>query len=196
MTEFISLLGIGVGAFLASNIDDTFVLILLFSTPGLPGRNVTIGQFLGIVLLVIISVTSVLLVQLIPLFGIGLMGLIPIGLGIKKLIELQDSSKSDNQTKKLKYMSIISVTGITIANGGDDIGVFTPLFAKYSTSGEVVFLFISFMILTGIWCLITHYFIKHPFVASQVDRLSHVISPFALIILGIYIVLDSFVFRF
>jgi cadmium resistance protein CadD (predicted permease) len=171
----------------------TLLSILLFSTPGLPARNVIIGQFLGIVFLVIITATAALLVLVIPLFVIGLMGLIPIGIGIKKLTERRGMTKEINKLK-LEYLSFISVAGITIANGGDDIGVFTPLFAKYSTSAEVIILVMLFMILTGIWCLITHYFIKHPFVASRINRLSHIMSPLALIGLGLYIILDSFVF--
>jgi len=51
MTAFANLLVIGINAFVASNIDDTFLLILLYSSPRLLARNVMIGQFVGIVLL-------------------------------------------------------------------------------------------------------------------------------------------------
>jgi cadmium resistance protein CadD (predicted permease) len=83
MIEFSTLLGIGTSAFLASNIDDTFMLIILFSTPNLLARNVTIGQFLGIMLLVIVSALAALLILVVPLFFIGLMGFIPLGLELK-----------------------------------------------------------------------------------------------------------------
>lgn len=130
MTEPWTLLGIGTGAFIASNIDDTFMLMLLFSSTTLLARDVTIGQFLGIALLVIVSASAALLVLVVPLFVIGLMGFIPIGIGVKRLIEHRQVSRTTKQNKKLESYSFLSVAGITVANGGDDLGVFTPLFAK------------------------------------------------------------------
>jgi cadmium resistance protein CadD (predicted permease) len=127
MTEALTLLGIGTSAFLASNIDDTFVLMFLFSTPNILARYITIGQFLGITLLVVASASAVLLIILVmPLFVIGMMGLIPIGIGIKGLIEHQHVAKTNKPNEKLEYLSFLSVAGITVANGGDDIGVLTP----------------------------------------------------------------------
>lgn len=193
MTEPWTLLGIGTGAFVASNIDDTFMLMLLFSSTNILTRDVTIGQFLGIALLVVVSASAALLILVVPLFVIGLMGFIPIGIGVKRLIEYQQKSKTNKQNKKLESLSFLSVAGITIANGGDDLGVFTPLFAKYNTYFEVTILMILFMLLTGIWCTLTYYFIQRPLMASRMSYLSQIINPFVLLGLGVYILFDSFV---
>lgn len=193
MTEALTLLGIGTSAFLASNIDDTFVLMFLFSTHNILARDITIGQFLGITLLVVASASAALLILVVPLFVIGLMGLIPIGIGIKRLIERQHFAKTNKPNEKLEYLSFLSVAGITVANGGDDIGVFTPLFAKYNTYFEVTILVILFMLLTGVWCILTYYFTRHPLIASRIGYSSQIISPLVLIGLGIYIILDSIV---
>jgi cadmium resistance protein CadD (predicted permease) len=168
-------------------------LILLFSTPGLLAQNVIIGQFVGIVLLVLISSLAALLALAIPPFGIGLMGLIPIIIGIKRLLKFRMTPETNHAMKK-EYLSFLSVAAITISNGGDDIGVFTPLFAKYNTTPEVTILVTIFLIMTGIWSLVTFYFIRHPFIASRVNVLSHAVTPFVLIGLGVYIIIDSFVF--
>ena len=195
MSEFLSLLGVGISAFVATNIDDTFVLILLFSIPSLLTRNVIIGQFLGIVLLVVISSSAALLALAIPAFVIGLMGSIPIIIGIKRLTNLRGKPETIQAMKK-EYLSFLSVTAITISNGGDDIGVFTPLFAKYNTVAEVSVLISIFLIMTGIWCIVTFYFIRHPFVASRINVLSNAVTPFVLIGIGVYIIIDSFFFNF
>jgi cadmium resistance protein CadD (predicted permease) len=195
VSEFLSLLGVGISAFVATNIDDTFVLILLFSIPSLLTRNVIIGQFLGIVLLVVISSSAALLALAIPAFVIGLMGFIPIIIGIKRLTNFRGKPETIQAMKK-EYLSFLSVTAITISNGGDDIGVFTPLFAKYNTVAEVSVLISIFLIMTGIWCIVTFYFIRHPFVASRINVLSNAVTPFVLIGLGVYIIIDSFFFNF
>lgn len=195
MSEFLSLLGVGISAFVATNIDDTFVLILLFSIPSLLARNVIIGQFLGIVLLVVISSSAALLALAIPAFVVGLMGFIPIIIGIKRLTNLRGKPETIQAMKK-EYLSFLSVTAITISNGGDDIGVFIPLFAKYNTVAEVSVLISILLIMTGIWCIVTFYFIRHPFVASRINVLSNAVTPFVLIGIGVYIIIDSFFFNF
>ena len=193
MTDFVSLLATGVTAFVASNIDDTFVLILLFSTPGLLVRNIILGQFLGIGVLVLISSFAAFLALAVPLFVIGLMGFIPIILGIKSLLELQEAPIKKKEILKTDHLSILFVSAVTISNGADDIGVFTPLFAKYNTPAEVTILVILLMVVTGLWCVATFYFIKHPFAVSRVKYFTRIIAPFALIGIGVYIILDSFV---
>jgi cadmium resistance protein CadD (predicted permease) len=193
MTDFLNLLWIGITAFVASNIDDTFVLILLFSTPGLLARNIILGQFLGIAVLVLISSFAAFLALAVPLFVIGLMGFIPIILGVKRLLELREMPKEKKQFLKTEHLSFLLVSAVTISNGGDDIGVFTPLFAKYNTVDEVTILVILFMVMTGLWCIVTFYFIRHPFIVSRIKYFSRIVTPFALIGVGVYIILDSFV---
>ena len=189
MADFIGLIGIGITAFIASNIDDTFILIILFMTPGLSARNVTVGQFLGIIILVAVSSLAVLLSLAIPPFAIGFLGIIPIVIGVKRLLEYRENEAEAYAQKG--YLSFLSVAAVTVSNGGDDIGVFTPLFAKYNGIVEFSLLISLLMILTGIWCIVTYYFLRHPFIASRINALSKIVTPFALISIGIYIILDS-----
>ena len=189
MADFIGLIGIGITAFIASNIDDTFILIILFMTPGLSARNVTVGQFLGIIILVAVSSLAVLLSLAIPPFAIGFLGIIPIVIGVKNLLEYRENEAEAYAQKG--YLSFLSVAAVTVSNGGDDIGVFTPLFAKYNGIVEFSLLISLLMIMTGIWCIVTYYFLRHPFIASRINALSKNVTPFALISIGIYIILDS-----
>lgn len=192
MADFIGLIGIGITAFIASNIDDTFILIILFMTPGLSARNVTVGQFLGIIILVAVSSLAVLLSLAIPPFAIGFLGIIPIVIGVKRLLEYRENEAEANAQKG--FLSFLSVAAVTVSNGGDDIGVFTPLFAKYNGIVEFSLLLCLLMIMTGIWCIVTYYFLRHPFIASRINVLSKIVTPFALISIGIYIILDSIYF--
>jgi cadmium resistance protein CadD (predicted permease) len=133
-----------------------------------------------------------LLVLAIPAFAIGLMGLIPIVIGIKKIIDFKEGIETEEKNINKGSTSILSVAAITVSNGGDDIGAFTPFFAKYNTMNEVFFTVVLFMIMTLVWCVVTYYFIRYPIIASRVSTISRIISPFALMGLGIYIIIDSF----
>jgi cadmium resistance protein CadD (predicted permease) len=165
----IGLIGIGAAAFVATNIDDIVVLIVFFSSLTFPVRNIVIGQFLGIGSLIAISALGSLLALVVPSYIIGLMGLLPIVIGIKELLEIRNKNrvrekdkeeeeeeeeisklKSMQQSKKRgayyhRYFSFLSVAVVTISNGGDNIGIYTPLFATYNSSSEVTTLISVFM---------------------------------------------------
>ena len=52
---------------------------------------------------------------------------------------------------------------------------------------------LTFLDMTGVWCLIGYYLVRHPLIARRLRKTGHIILPFVLIGLGIYILLDSFV---
>src|SRR5688572_5088452 len=196
MVDFFSLFGIGITAFIASNIDDTFIIMMLFSTLRFQARHIVIGQFIGIVVLIIISTLGALIAFVLPPFFIALMGLIPIAIGIKRLLEykrnpITDNNKTIQDKKRQNLIPFLAVSGITIANGGDDVGVFTPLFAKYNTIVEVSTLVAIFMGLTVVWCALTYYFVNHPVIATRIKRIGDITTPFVLIGLGLYILADA-----
>jgi cadmium resistance protein CadD (predicted permease) len=122
------------------------------------------------------------------------MGIIPIVIGIKRLVELRrgDQINKEIVQHKKSYLSFITVGAITVSNGGDDIGVFTPLFAKYNDAHEVTILVTILMAMTLVWCVVTYYFVNHPIVANRIERLGNILTPFVLIALGVYILGDSF----
>lgn len=198
MLDLFSFFGIGIAAFISSNIDDTFILILLFSSLSFQTRQIFIGQFLGIGVLIMISALGSLIALVLPPYIIGLMGLIPIAIGIKRLMEYQERERTTGKkqifqnNKRQSMIPFLTVSAITISNGGDDIGVFTPLFARYNTANEVFTLVTIFMAMTIFWCIITYYFVSHPLIATRIKRFGNIITPFVLIGLGLYIILDAF----
>lgn len=48
-----------------------------------------------------------------------------------------------------------------------------------------------FFLLLAVWCVIGYYLSSHPLVARTLDRYGHLIVPFVLIGLGIYILYES-----
>ena len=206
MTDFGNLIFLGVVAFVSTNIDDIFLLILFFSNYlKFPSYQVVIGQYIGIGLLVAISIIISLISLVIPSFIIGYMGIIPIIIGIKKLIEYykQNKDPDTNSSSKNKLirttkfsmpsLSFLSVATVTFSNGGDNIGIYTPLFASNNTIDQTVTLFIIFTIMTAIWCSVSYFLVNHSFLANSIQRIGHLILPFVLIGLGIYIMVGEFI---
>jgi cadmium resistance protein CadD (predicted permease) len=61
-------------AFAATHIDDLFLLMIFFSSGSFPPRQVILGQFIGIGLLVAVSILGSLLTLVVPIYVIGLLG--------------------------------------------------------------------------------------------------------------------------
>jgi cadmium resistance protein CadD (predicted permease) len=201
MTDFLALVGIGVSAFIGTNIDDIFVLMLFFSSSKFHKFQVVVGQYLGIGLLVVIGALGSLLALVIPQQIIGLLGLVPISIGIIRLVQLRkhESSVQEHTNEHVtsrwhNHLSMLTVAAVTFSNGGDNIGIYTPLFAKYSSAMEVIFISIIFMVMTAVWCGVAYYSVSHPLIATRIRKTGHIIFPFVLIGLGIYILTSGFVF--
>jgi cadmium resistance protein CadD (predicted permease) len=81
--------------------------------------------------------------------------------------------------------------GVTIANGGDNIGIYVPLFANRTLMGLGITLIVFFTMI-AVWCWIANSLSRHRAIAQFIsmcygDR----IVPFVLIGLGIYILVES-----
>ena len=204
MTDIPGLIAIGVAAFAATNIDDIFVLMIFFSSSSsssssltFPVKQVVLGQYIGIGLLVAISALGSFISLAVPTYIIALLGIVPIVIGVKKLIvfrkKKESNSKQAVQDKK-NNLVFAAVSAVTFSNGGDNIGVYTPLFAKYNSVSQITVLATIFMAMTAVWCIAAYYLVNHPLIASKIRRIGHIILPFVLIGLGIYILTESFVF--
>ena len=181
-------------AFVSTNIDDIFILTLFFGNKKFNSKEILTGQFLGILSLIVLSLIGSLVGLLVNEMYIGLLGLVPIYLGAKSLWHLQkvDDNKEDKIEKDIpaKRHHILAIAGVTIANGGDNIGIYIPLFASLTWINTTIMVAI-FLVMTFLWCIIAKYFTTHPYVAQKVGQYGHVVTPFVLILLGCYILFES-----
>jgi cadmium resistance protein CadD (predicted permease) len=199
MIDILGLVAIGVAAFVATNIDDIFILMMFFSSLTFPVRQVILGQFMGIGLLIVISALGSLITLVIPTYVIGLIGITPMAIGIKNLIEIRKKNKSPSRQvvgnkKNKSSLSYLEVAAVTLSNGGDNIGVYVPLFSKYNSISQITTLTAVFIAMTAAWCISSYYFVNHPTIASRIRYIGNIILPFVLIGLGIYILTESFLF--
>jgi len=186
----LSTLARAIVAFAATNIDDIFVLTLFFAQKNLRRWHVVAGQYLGLAGLIAIGLVGYFARLFVPKTWIGLLGLAPIAIGIKKLIEWKRGKESDTE-RQAGSASLFTVAAVTFANGGDNIGIYVPLFANSDAPALLVTL-VTFATLIAVWCVVGHYLGNHPAVKRIVDRYGHILVPFVLIGLGIYIIVASY----
>jgi cadmium resistance protein CadD (predicted permease) len=94
---------ISASAFIATNLDDLFLLAAFFSHPNLKSIQVVAGQYLGFLTLLLISSLSYFAQVIISPAWISLLGILPIIIGVKDIIEFRDTgAQADKDYKHLK----------------------------------------------------------------------------------------------
>lgn len=188
--EALSLLGIGVVVFASTNIDDIFLLSAFFADPHLRHRSIVTGQFLGIGALVAASAVAALLALAVPEGWIALLGFVPLALGLRQLLALRRSGEPAEEVEERgpaeqARSQALAVAGVTMANGGDNLGVYIPLFA--SDLGAIPIYAIIFAVLTALWCWIGYLLVNNRWFGQPLRRYGHRVLPVVLIGLGLYI---------
>ncbi len=185
-------LAVSAVAFASTNVDDIFVLLGFFADPAFRARQVIIGQYLGIGTLVAVSIVCSLIALLIPPVYIGILGLLPIGMGVKKLWEARRGSAEDTEGTHPApgVHKVLAVAAVTIANGGDNIGVYVPLFATRALDERLAIVAV-FAVMTALWCLVAHSLINHPALGPPLRRYGQRLLPWVLIGVGISILLEN-----
>ncbi len=152
--------------------------------------HVVVGQYLGFAALVALSILGSLGVLIVPEEWIGSLGLVPIFLGIRALMQLRGDAEDEEERKPIEGSGIWGVATVTFANGGDNIGIYVPLFASvgYTRMGVIVSVFFA---LVAVWCYVGYKLGSHPTVAEKINRYGNIVVPLVLVGLGIYILLES-----
>jgi cadmium resistance protein CadD (predicted permease) len=176
--------------FAGTNIDDIAVLAVLNASSRAGGHpkqwHIWAGQYAGIATLVAVSLAAGRGLTLVPQHWTWLLGLLPLGLGLYKLAAAIRAHRSGQQASVAAARGLPGVTGITIANGGDNLAAYTPVFATISTGAAAITLAV-FAVGVAIWCLAGSWLVSHHRVTSGLRRWGHWIIPAVYILISLYI---------
>ena len=185
-------------SFVSTNIDDIFVLMVLFAQASgkTEQRRIITGQFLGMSLLTGISLFCAFGARLLPDRFLGLLGILPIAIGIKTWLEYrQKDSDEEAAAAEKSGLTVLSAALIAIADGGDNVGVYIPVFSGYSLPA-LLFVFLLFTALTGLWCLAGIRLADNPHIKAGIQKYQQILVPAVLIALGILILAEHYLSLF
>lgn len=185
--------------FAVTNIDHLMLLTLWFvhghQRPSTTLR-ICAGQYLGFsAILAATVILNLISGFVIPEAQLHLLGLIPLILGVKAGIgeilerrESNDSRDAQSAESKLegKPVSVGAVALVTIANGGDEIGVYLPVFAL-SAWWQVAIFCAVFLVLAGALLALAWFITGRLGLAEVLERFEAVLFPSVLILLGVLI---------
>ena len=176
---------------------DLLIILMLFFAKRKSRKdiiNIYLGQFLGSVSLIFLSLLFAFVLNYIPSKEIlGLLGLIPIFLGLKVLL-LGDSDgeaiAKDGLRKDNKNL-IFLVAMITFAScGADNIGVFVPYFITLNLANLIVAL-LTFLVMIYLLVFSAQKLAQVPSVGETLEKYSRWFISVVYLGLGMYILIEN-----
>ena len=184
----------GITAYISTSIDYLIILMVIFGSVNRKERRLVYwGDLLGTSVLVAASLVMAFILGFVPQeWLLGLLGIIPVLMGLRLLIsgESDDDEVVESQMKKRRNI-IMNVAIITIATcGADNIGIYVPIFAQ-STVQTLAVILITFFFMLSLFCYVGYLLIKIPKVAEILERYGMYITAIVYIGLGLYIMFES-----
>ncbi len=179
---------------------DLLIILMLFFAKRKSRKdiiNIYLGQFLGSVSLILLSLLFAFVLDYIPSKEIlGLLGLIPIFLGLKVLL-LGDSDGEAIAKEGLRKDNknlIFLVAMITFAScGADNIGVFVPYFTTLNLANLIVAL-LTFLVMIYLLVFSAQKLAQVPSVGEILEKYSRWFIASVYLGLGMYILIENNVF--
>lgn len=176
---------------------DLLIILMLFFAKRKSRKdiiNIYLGQFLGSVSLILLSLLFAFVLDYIPSKEIlGLLGLIPIFLGLKVLL-LGDSDGEAIAKEGLRKDNknlIFLVAMITFAScGADNIGVFVPYFTTLNSANLIVAL-LTFLVMIYLLVFSAQKLAQVPSVGETLEKYSRWFVAVVYLGLGVYILIEN-----
>jgi len=194
MIDALTIIAVTSGAFIGTNLDNLILLVALYSRYRNHSRTVTAGYISGMLLIGVISFIIGFGGGFIPISYLGFLGVVPIFMGVIALLQLfrskqeeVDSSFARENSLKTIFMAVLITQ---LSNGADSIITFSVFLADSTPSTDylIVLTFLA-MILVFTW--VASYALTHRRLSDILDRYGRYVTPFILILVGLYIISNT-----
>jgi len=184
-----------IATYVATSVDYLIILLIFFSQENSKRqmKGVVWGLYLGTTALIVVSLLAAFGLSFIPQdWVIGLLGMVPIALGLRVAFKKEKEPEEDEVIDSArKYRSVVlSMTLLTIASGGDNIGVYVPLFSSL-TPPNIFITLVVFYILVAALCFASYRLANFKYLRETIERYERIIVPVVLIGLGIAILSEN-----
>ncbi|WP_116953518.1 cadmium resistance transporter [Jiangella endophytica] len=187
--------------FAVTNIDDILILAVFFGQAADhagAGRRVVVGQYAGFVAILAVAVLGSLGAGLLPVGAVPFLGLLPVALGVRAAWQVwrdrRDGEPGGDGGERTALVvrgpTVGAVAAVTFANGGDNIGVYVPVFTAVGAGGTLVYCGV-FLVFVAVWCAAGRFLAARPVIARTLARRGHVVLPVVLIGIGLVILIEG-----
>jgi cadmium resistance transport/sequestration family protein len=180
-------------SYIATSIDYIVILVVLFAQMKSRIKDIVLGQYIGFTVLIIISLLASFGLAFIPQQWIGLLGLIPIFIGLKVFFEKEDEEDEEEEivesTNRFSSL-ILSVAAIMLAAGGDNLGVYIPYFTVLNTI-ELIVTIVIYYVAAAVLLYLCQRVSAVKGISETVEKYEKIIVPIVFLALGIMIMFEN-----
>jgi cadmium resistance protein CadD (predicted permease) len=194
MNSLIAIIPIAAGAYVATNLDNFILLVSLLARYRNHTSNVVAGYFTCMLILGFVGLWIGKAANIAPVEYLGLLGFVPISIGVIELIQLRRGKAKVTVAKEKSVDGVQKVFMTTLfsqlGNGADTIVVFGVLFIDSMPSADILTI-LTLAAMAVIFVFVGIYAVRHPALCEWIDRYAYRVMPFVLIIVGVYILANT-----
>lgn len=194
MNSLLTIIPVAAGAYIATNLDNFVLLVSLLARYRNNRINVVAGFLTCMLILGVIGFWISEAARFLPLEYLGLLGLVPLSIGaigIMRLVRRTTGPVTTGEDSVDGERTVFIATLISqLGNGTDTIITFGALFADSMPATDTLIIF-TLAAMSVFSVLAAMYGLKHPALGDWVERNAHRITPFILVFVGVYILMNT-----
>lgn len=179
------------GLYVGTNLDNLVILIVIFiaaQESNVGSWRIVAGQHLGFVVILLISTLAALGLSEVPHEVIGLLGIVPLSIGLIGFVR-HFRSKVELPHAKTS-IGMLSVAFMALANGGDNIATYVAALHTRDLAQSVM-LETLLLAQVGPWCYLAYRISRRAKLLLSVARFDAIAVPIVLLIVGFSILATS-----
>ena len=194
-TEILTLLGLVAGSFIATNMDNLLLLVVLLGANVRRRSAVLMGFLCSAISVICVSALGVAVEGMIGPGLIGYLGVVPLLLGVHMLYRSWSGVPAANEQFESLANSAepkiwLSTFILMFSNSGDSVAVFLPLLAESGRSALPLIVG-SYLAMALMWAGLSYLISGQQGLARRLEHRAEKIVPWIMIAVGIYILMDT-----
>lgn len=183
------IVALSVLAFFSTNLDNLGMLVVLIAEDTRHAGEVVRGYAISVIAVLALAWILSTAVEFSPDAYIGYLGLIPIALGVYKLVRLFTPGPGPS-ARRSTHSGTLPVVTMMLAQSGDSLAVYVALLADTRENLEPVIL-LTLVICGLVWITAARWLATRRLIAEPVEQWGRHILPMVLIAIGALILMDT-----
>lgn len=179
---------VAAAAFVATNVDDLLVTSgqVAAAKPGRV-RRVAYGRLFAGVVVVAVSAAMAAVLFGVPVRLVGLLGLVPVALGLRDLARLRSSERRAGRVRRTSGRGLVAALLLAVAMSGDNFAVYIPIFRVGDRTDRVVTgaVLVAGEVLLVLAALLVG---RRPRLRAALDRAGAYAAPVLYVAIGVVVV--------
>jgi len=194
-TEVFTIIGLVVGSFVATNMDNLLLMVVLLGANAKRRSAVLLGSICSNIAVISVSALGVAVGSMLGAGLIGYLGVVPLLLGCHMLYKSWAGQHTEDEAVASLSNSTepkiwLSTFVLLFSNSGDSVAVFLPLLAE-SGRAAILIIVCSYLAMAVLWAGLSYMISGQRELARRIEHRAEKIIPWMMIGVGIYILMDT-----